>query len=85
MAAEELLDVCNLEVYKRLLSGWIPFSNFSYEIEFQMDCLSFIIQMALRRGSRFRTVLGTALLKIRKFFRKTEWLDEILFINARAV
>lgn len=49
MAAEVLWDVCNLEVYKRLLSGWTPFSNFSYEIEFRMDCLPFIIQMALRR------------------------------------
>lgn len=49
MAAEELLDVCTLEVYECFLSSWIPFSNFSYEIEFWMDCLSFIIQMALQR------------------------------------
>lgn len=49
MAAEELLAVCSLEVYKHLLSGWTPLSNFSDEIEFRMDCLSFIIQTALRR------------------------------------
>lgn len=30
-------------------SGWTPFSNFSREIEFGMDCLSFIIQMAVWR------------------------------------
>lgn len=63
------------------LSGWTPFSNFSCEIEFRMDCLSFIIQMALRREAG----LGLFQEKIEKFFRKTEWLDEILFINARAV
>lgn len=39
----------------------------------------------ITEGSRFRTVLGTVLLKIIFFSRKTASLDEILFINAMTV
>jgi len=39
----------------------------------------------IAEGSRFRTVLGTVLLKIIKFFQENASLDEILFINAMAV
>lgn len=61
MAAEELFRCLQFEElfgYLQFggfinvpLSGWTPFSNFSHEIEFRMDCLPFIIQMALRRGA----------------------------------